>query len=192
MLDATCNVVSAHCADAMSRFAQSLRDQANCGADFAAQNPIVLRAYNGFLSYAPMHAAGCLQADARAVSASPSNEYCFVAASGNASAPADQYLYYLPLGIPMPGGSRPTCSSCTQQTMRTFAQAAGNLTSPLAATYAQAATLVNQKCGPDWVEASVKPIQGSGPPSPNGAAANGAAFGMAGIVAAAAAAIVLA
>ena len=189
MLDTTCNAVSAQCADAMSKFASALRQPANCGADFAAQNPIVLRAYNGFLAYQPMYTAGCLKADATAVSDRPATEYCFVATSSNTSAPADQYIYYLPLGVLMPGGSRPTCSSCVQQTMQIFAQAAGNLTSPLAGTYADAATQVNQRCGPNWVNATVKPIQGSAPQ--NGAPASGAAFGMMGVVAVVAAIVLV-
>ena len=169
----------------MDGFANAIKAPQNCGGDFAAQNPVVLRAYNGFIAYRPMYAAGCLKVkDAGA--------YCFEAASINTSAPADQYLYYIPLGVPLPGSSRPSCSSCVQQTMQIFAQAATNLSTPLAGDYGSAATQINSKCGPNWVNASVQPIQGSGGGgSTSGASRQATLWSVAGI-AAAAAAIVLA
>ncbi len=162
MLDTTCNVVSANCATVMSNYASRIQDPAACGADFRAENPLVIRAYYGFLAYTPLYQAGCLKADPRAVSSQTPSEYCFVAAARNTAAPADSYLYYLPLGTELPGSSRPSCSSCVQQTMQIFAQAAQNLSTPIAGDYSDAATQVNFGCGPNWVSPAVKPLQGTG------------------------------
>ena len=143
--------MSANCANIMTAFAVQLKDSANCGPDYQAQNPVVLRAYDGFVSYAPVYQAGCLKADAKAVSSSTPDKYCFVAAIEDVDEPANSYLYYLPLGVSLPGSSRPTCSSCVQQTMSFFAQAAQNMSNPLSSNYDSAATLVNSGCGPNRV-----------------------------------------
>ena len=191
VLDATCQAVSANCANIMSSYGAAIAQQSNCGADLAAENPVVQRAQAGFLSYLPLYNAGCLKADAVAVSNKSPSEYCFAAAVANTSAPADSYLYYLALGVALPGASRPTCSSCTQRTMQLFATAAQNLSSPLAGTYAAAAQQINAKCGPGWVNATVTPIQGSAPASSSGAEGRGALGGWAALGLAAAAAVAL-
>ena len=188
----------------MSSFATQLKDPAHCGADFAAQNPIVERAYNGFVSYTPLFKAGCLvdtsfttptssgsdsaSASASASSATadpespanPSTRYCFASAVANTANPADSYLYYLPLGIALPGSSRPSCSPCTQKTMAFFADAARNLSSPLASRYGDAATQINSGCGPGWVSASVQPIAGSASTEESGAGRTGVVGGSGG------------
>ena len=177
VLDMSCAAVSANCANVMDGYAAAIAQPANCAADLAAQNPVVQRAQAGFQSYRPLYDAGCLKADPVAVSAKTPSEYCFAATSQNDSQPADQYLYYLALGVAFPGGARPSCSSCTQKTMQIFAQAARNMSSPLAGTYANAATQVNSRCGPNWVNATVTPIEGSAPAS-SGAPAAGRGRGV--------------
>ena len=132
----------------------------NCGADLSLQNPYVLAAYAGLVSYAPMAKAACIKASAEDKGGS-SNEYCYSSASRNVDRPADMYLYTLPLGIDLPGSSRPTCSPCVKETMDVFAEAAQNLTSPLSKNYVAAATQVNLGCGPGFVKDSIKPIEGS-------------------------------
>lgn len=176
VLDLTCKVVFTHCNALMASLAAQIKEPTNCGDDYALKNPEVLAAYNGFVSYEPMYKAGCLKASARGPSGSPSNasltersekkssedQYCYVsAASASAESPADSYIYSLPLGVPLPGADRPTCSPCLQQTMGFFATAAQNLSSPLSTDYDAAALQVNQGCGPNWVNSSVTPIKGS-------------------------------
>ena len=145
----------------MATFAIQIKDRANCGVDYQAQNPVVLRAYDGFVSYSPVYQAGCLKADAKSLSSSKSDKYCFVAAIENVDEPANSYLYYLPLGISLPGSSRPTCSSCVQQTMSIFARTAQNMSNPLSSNYVPAATFIDSGCGPNFVISSIQPIQGS-------------------------------
>ena len=152
-LDATCNVDFSTCSSLMSSFANQLRDSENCGQDYTNENPIVRQAYDGFLAYSPLYQASCLK--------DSSGSYCYADAITNVSSPSDSYVYFLPLGISLPGGSRPTCSTCLKQTMAIFAQSAGNLSQPISIDYSSAATQIDAGCGPNFVNASVTPIQGS-------------------------------
>ena len=149
----------------MQSYAGQLKDPSNCGDDFDKQQPSVLRAYQGLVAYLPIYQAGCLKLDPNSTSssskASADIDYCLTN-SLNASNEADNSLYYIPLGVPLPNNSRPTCSSCTQQTMSYFAAAAGNMSTPLGQEYSATAAAVNQGCGPSFVNASVQPLPGTG------------------------------
>jgi hypothetical protein len=147
----------------MAKLATEIKESSNCGTDFSLGNPLVMNAYNGFLAYAPMYQAGCLKASASSDTTASSDTYCFVAATVNDTDPDDSYIYSLPLGVPLPGASRPTCSACLQQTMAIFAESAQNLTDPLSGDYSSAAIQINLGCGPNFVNATVKPLQGSSP-----------------------------
>ena len=152
-LDATCNVNFATCSSLMSTLAGELRDDANCGEDYSDENALVVQAYNGLVSYSTLYQAGCLKDN--------QGNYCFANAITNTSSPSDPYPYFLPLGFALPGGSSPTCSSCLQQTMNIFAGAASNLSQPVSSDYNNAAIQIDQVCGPTFVNATVKPIQGT-------------------------------
>ena len=152
-LDATCKADFASCSTLMGSLAQQIRDDSNCGQDYTAQNPLVEQAYNGLMSYAPMYQAGCLK--------DGSGNYCFANAITNTSSPTDSYVYYLPLGVQLPGGSRPTCSGCLQQTMTLFNEAASNLSQPVSVDYTVAAQQINIGCGPNFVNTTIAPIKGS-------------------------------
>ncbi|RPB04879.1 hypothetical protein L873DRAFT_1665391 [Choiromyces venosus 120613-1] len=148
VIDKTCNVSLATCTAVMEKLGWQIRLDENCGQDFRNQNPIVIQAYTGFISYRAVYSAGCLK--------SASGSYCYVDAITNVSSPSDSYVYYLPLGIKFPGGSRPTCSSCLSQTMAIFASAAGNSSQPLSGTYVPAAEQINLGCGPNFVNTTVE------------------------------------
>ena len=92
----------------------------------------------------------------------PNNEYCFSNAVMNQSAPSDSYVYYLPLGLPIPGGSVLTCSDCLKRTMGMFQEAAGNKSQALNAHYGDAARMVNVGCGPGFVNTTVSTAKGQG------------------------------
>lgn len=143
----------------MSSLAEEIQSNNNCGEDLQLQNPMVLQAYNGFLAYQPLYHAGCLT--------DTEGNYCFANAVTNASAPTSSYIYYLPLGVQLPGGTQPACNMCLQNTMSIFATAAGNSTQPLNGDYTSAAQMVDMTCGPTFVDASVARTSGastSGPP----------------------------
>lgn len=158
-LDATCKVVFPTCSSLMSSLAQQLRQDANCGADYNLQNPTIRQAYNGLLAYNPLYKAGCLKDD--------NSTYCFASAVTNSSSPSDSYIYYLPLGVNLPGGSQPTCSGCLKNTMAILNEAAGNKTQPINGDYISAAQLIDLGCGPNFVNATVP--QGAGGSGKSGA-----------------------
>ncbi|KAL9005595.1 MAG: hypothetical protein Q9188_001643 [Gyalolechia gomerana] len=147
-LDATCKVVHPTCNTLLSSFASQLRQDANCGDDYHRQQPLVVSAYNGLTSYEPLYKAGCEKDDR--------GNYCFANAITNATSPTDSYPYYLPLGISLPGGSQPTCSTCLRNTMAIFSQAANSKTQqPLAGNYLSAAQMINVGCGPGFANLSM-------------------------------------
>jgi len=139
----------------MASLATQLRSNSNCGYDYSDENALVMQAYNGFVSYSSIYQAGCLK--------DPQGNYCFANAITNVSSPSDSYVYFLPLGIALPGASRPTCSKCLQDTMNIFAGAAGNLSQPVSTTYVSAAVQIDQGCGPTYVNSTVTTIQGTQP-----------------------------
>ncbi|GAB7358476.1 hypothetical protein MBLNU230_g2540t1 [Neophaeotheca triangularis] len=144
-LDTSCNAPFATCSALMANLAQQIQSPRTCGDDLEMQNPQVLQAYHGFLAYEPVYRAGCLQNP-------ETGSYCFANALTNASAPTSSYIYYLPLGVQLPGGTRPACSQCLIDTMAVFASNAGNSSQPVSKTYGQAASMVEMSCGPGYVE----------------------------------------
>ena len=159
-LDASCNVVSNTCSALMSSYALELRSTSYCSDDYNRQNPIVRQAYNGLLAYDVLYRASCEHAQPTA-SNNQSSDYCFADAVTNSSAPTDSYIYYLPLGIPLPADSQPTCDKCLKNVMADFQTQAGNQSQPISLTYAQGAQVVNQQCGPNFVNQSA-PTTGGG------------------------------
>lgn len=156
----------------MASLAARIKDDNTCGPDYRAQNPLVLQAYNGLLAYPLLYKAGCLQ-DNSSSSSSPSNSslgggggdesagnnsaggYCFASAITNALSPSDSYIYYLPLGVSLPGGARTSCSQCLKDTMAVFRQGARDANQPVSATYVDAAQQIDLGCGPVFVNATV-------------------------------------
>ncbi len=172
-LDATCNVNFERCNSLMASLAQQLVSDDNCGVDYQSQSPVVLQAYNGFIAYEPLYRAGCLRDDlgnfceldcgptqaGNGTNADPSG---FANAVTNSTSVTDSYPYYLPLGVDLPGGGRPTCNSCLQDAMAIFANAATNATQPVSRTYPSAARQIEIGCGPRFVDSSVSvPTSGS-------------------------------
>ena len=153
-LDAACNVVYPTCSGLMSSLAQQLRLDSNCGADYKLQNPMVRQAYAGLVAYAPLYQASCLK--------DSGNKYCFANAITNTKSPADSYVYYLPLGMPLPGGSQLTCSQCLKTTMGYFNAVAGNKSQPVSTDYTQAAQMINMGCGPGFVNQTVSHLSQEG------------------------------
>ncbi|KAI9755014.1 MAG: hypothetical protein M1815_005255 [Lichina confinis] len=153
VLEEMCNVDFDACSGLMGQLARDIRRNANCGDDYADGNPLVVQAYNGMQAYAPLYEAGCHK--------SSSGSYCFADAITNSASPGDAYVYFVALGSAMPGGSRPTCTSCLQDTMATFAAAASNDSQPVHENYASTAQLINLGCGPNFVNATIPPPSSS-------------------------------
>lgn len=147
-LDATCHINYATCSTLMSTLATSLRSSQNCQQDLSLSNPMVEQAYAGLSAYDTLYHAACLTNP-------DSGNYCFADAVTNASAPTSSYIYYLPLGLQLPAGTRPACNQCLQNTMAIFATAASNASSALSGDYGQAAQMIDIGCGPNFVQQSV-------------------------------------
>jgi hypothetical protein len=79
----------------------------------------------------------------------------------NTSATTDSYPYYLPLGVALPGGTRPTCNSCLQNAMAIFSSFAANTSQPISKTYNAAAQQVQVGCGPMFVNKTATPLKGA-------------------------------
>lgn len=83
----------------------------------------------------------------------------------NATSPTNSYVYYLPLGVSLPGTTAPSCSSCLQDTMSVFASAATNRSQPVSKVYTTAAAMIDLTCGAGFVNSS-------GPVTPSTGAAS--------------------
>ncbi|KAI1622631.1 hypothetical protein EDD37DRAFT_611045 [Exophiala viscosa] len=148
-LDSACNAPLAICSPLMANLASELIADANCGADYKLQNPLVSQAYAGLLAYEPLYRATCLQD-------STSGAYCFAEAVTNTTNDADAYPYYTALGLNMPAGASPTCSQCLKDTMSIFAGYAQATNQPLASTYLGCAAQVDVACGSGFAATDIK------------------------------------
>ena len=133
----------------MNNLASELISNANCGADYRQQNPLVMQAYAGLIAYEPVYRATCLKDEI-------SSSYCFSEAITNSSNSADFYPYYTAVGLNLPDTVRPTCSQCLKDTMQIFAGYAENKVQPLARTYLTCAAQVDKSCGSQFVSTPVK------------------------------------
>lgn len=73
-LDASCNANFAKCNTLTQNIAYKIKQPEVCGADYTAQNPLVLQAYQGLLAYASMYQAGCLKDTAGSYCKQSSNQ----------------------------------------------------------------------------------------------------------------------
>jgi hypothetical protein len=153
-IDATCHLPSySTCSTLMYSLATELSTDA-CKNDLSLENPVATQAYNGLVAYDTLYAASCL-------TSSTTGNYCYADAVSNSSAPTSSYIYYLPLGMSLPGGARPACTQCLKDTMSVFAAASGSRQGGFRNNYAQAAQVVDLTCGPGFVEAGLATSGGS-------------------------------
>jgi hypothetical protein len=150
----------------MASLARQIQSPDNCAADLQNQNPTVMQAYTGLVAYPSLYHAGCLLND-------DTGGYCkyhitrtlhehvltiitgFSDAVTNATSPTDSYVYYLPLGVSLPGTTSPSCSSCLRNTMSVFASAATNRSQPVSKVYTTAAAMIDLTCGTLFVNSSI-------------------------------------
>jgi hypothetical protein len=151
----------------MASLAEQIQADDTCGPDLKMENPIVMQAYRGFSAYQPLYHAGCLPNDdqsgndnSSSSSGGGSAEYCYANAVTDSLHPESSYIYFLPLGVSLPGGSRPDCTTCLKNTMAIFANFVSD-SQALKGTYVGAAEQVQMNCGPSFAEASVQ-VTGAG------------------------------
>ncbi|KAF9698957.1 hypothetical protein EKO04_003083 [Ascochyta lentis] len=156
-LEATCAASETQCTATLDGLARELLSDTACKTDYNNDNPIVLQAYNGLVAYKPSYQASCLRDD--------EGNYCFANAVSNSSSTTDSYPFYLPIGQELPGGARPTCNSCLQDTMAIYASFANNATQPLSKTYTSAAQQLSISCGSKFVNITAAPLKGAAAPA---------------------------
>ena len=98
ILDRACSVDLKICTAVMEKYGGQIRQPKTCGPDYQRGNPVVSNAFTDLISYRPLYTAGCLKAS--------NGDYCFVDAVLS-DVTADLWIYSLPLGSALPGGSRP-------------------------------------------------------------------------------------
>lgn len=148
VLDATCAANSTMCASYLTGLVADMDSASNCGPDLNNDIPVAQQIRLGLLAYNTMYAASCLKEDL-------TGSYCFANAITNSSSPTDSYIYYLPLNQSLVGGSQPTCNKCLQETMGVFQVAAANTSNTVSGSYQSSAKLINELCGPGFVNATI-------------------------------------
>ena len=138
----------------MDSYAQQIKSAGGCKSDYERGNPNVRQAYDGFVAYRAVFDAACRRS-------SDSNKYCFTEAVMNKTSPTSSYVYYLPIGLPLPAGAMPACNTCLRKTIMDYRQYASNATQPLSKTYGPAVKQINLNCGPDFVDASIPSVSGA-------------------------------
>lgn len=148
VLDAACHHDVDYCSSWLDSLATNLTSSANCGADYANGNSVVVRAYQGLKAYRPLYGASCLKDPT-------TSAYCFANAVTNLTTPSNVYLYFLPLNLTMPSIAQPSCNWCNQQTMGIFQAATAHRNQAIASTYTNASAQVNAVCGAGFVNATL-------------------------------------
>lgn len=171
-LEATCAANKTECVAGTQQVARQLLAPNACKTDYDNNNPQVVQAYNGLIAYEPMYLASCLRAgDGSYCKKTYSSVICIAdtisgyanAVTNTTSQGADAVPFYLPLGVNMPGGQRPTCNSCLQDEMAIFSSFANNGSQPLSRTYAGAASTISMYCGSAFVNVTAAPLKGAAP-----------------------------
>lgn len=138
----------------MNNLATQILAENACKVDYDNNNPQVVQAVNGLVSYEPMYSASCLKDN--------DGDYCYAnAVTNTTSEGVDAFPYFLPLGVPMTSGARPTCNSCLQNEMAIFSQFAANATQPISKTYAGAADTITMYCGNAFINVTAAPLKGA-------------------------------
>ncbi|KAJ6080448.1 hypothetical protein N7467_010201 [Penicillium canescens] len=148
VLDASCSQDVSQCSAIMTSLAADLLHSDNCAEDYGNGNAVVTGTYKDLVAYEPMYRATCLT--------SPSTQdYCFVDAVSNSSAPDDYNVYFMPIGSALSAGAKPTCSQCLQATMDLFARWAKKDGQSLDTTYLPSARIINAHCGAGFANTNV-------------------------------------
>jgi len=148
ILELSCSVNVTDCTLFMAHLGSNLIKDGACGQDYKLGNPLVTQAYTGMIAYQVTYQATCLKNQT-------SQDFCFSKSATNSANLADYYVYFLALGMALPGSSRPTCNECLQGTMQIFANEAQYVGQPLTQTYIPAAEQINLGCGPTFANTSI-------------------------------------
>jgi len=148
----TCNtpLSNPQCRSNMASFASQL--QSDCSQELGNQNLLVVNSLIALQAFQVMHDTGCLVDPT-------TNAYCYLSAVQNTN-PSDLYFYSLPLGIPLPNTSKPSCSACSKSIMAIYATALQDVTQAklltgLKSSYDVSAQVAAQFCGSAFALTSI-------------------------------------
>ncbi|KAJ5688587.1 hypothetical protein N7462_002979 [Penicillium macrosclerotiorum] len=147
VLDVACSQSVAKCASIMTTLAKEMLDDDNCGQDYDSNNSVVQGTYQDLMAYEPIYLASCLTNP-------DTDDYCFVDAVTNTTAPDDYNVYFIPIGSTLTSGKL-TCNTCLKQTMKIFSEWASVDDQSLDTTYIPSAKVVNQLCGANFATTNV-------------------------------------
>ncbi|KAJ5502874.1 hypothetical protein N7463_005748 [Penicillium fimorum] len=148
ILDTSCSADVTECTSIMKNLAIDLLKPENCGDDFENGNSVVKGTYRDLVAYKPVYHATCLTNPL-------TQDYCFVDAVSNSTAPDDYDVYLMPLGTPLTVGDVPSCTKCLKATMDLFSEWAKRDGQSLDITYLPSAKIVNAHCGEDFATTNV-------------------------------------
>ncbi|ANB12612.1 hypothetical protein AWJ20_871 [Sugiyamaella lignohabitans] len=176
VLNASCSVDYQQCSSLMSNYSNQLIQADNCLNDYNLENPLVTQAYNDFVAYDVIHDVMCLRRGlnhSNATQLDRDTKYCYSHGLFDAdSSTGDAYLYLLPLGIPYPNMTAPSCSRCTKRVMDIFWEFTGVVQNQISYTYNSAAGRIAHRsnCSANFINASAKAL-----PSPSATKSHSAA-----------------
>ncbi|KAJ6037334.1 hypothetical protein N7540_001613 [Penicillium herquei] len=147
VLNTTCSEPVDKCQSIMTGLAAEMIEQDNCGPDYNANNSVVTSAYQEMRAYEPVYQATCLKN-------SDTQDYCFVDAVTNTTAPNDYDVYFIPIGNPLTEGNL-TCNECLRETMYIYSQWATVDDQDLDSDYISSAKIVNEQCGTGFAPINV-------------------------------------
>ncbi|KAJ5657037.1 hypothetical protein N7507_008987 [Penicillium longicatenatum] len=147
VLDTTCSENPTKCQSIMTSLAAQMLDEDNCGPDYEAGNSVVTGTYQQLMAYEPVYRATCLTNPT-------TNDYCFVDAVTNSTAPNDYNVYFIPIGTQLTKGKL-TCNECLRSTMDMYAQWARVDGQALDTTYLPSAKIVNEFCGSGFATTNI-------------------------------------
>ncbi|KAJ5719046.1 hypothetical protein N7493_007501 [Penicillium malachiteum] len=147
VLNTSCSEPVDKCQSIMTELATEMIKDENCGHDYNANNTVVTSAYQEMRAFEPVYQATCLMN-------SETQEYCFVEALMNTTAPTDYDVYLIPIGNPLIKGEL-TCNECLRETMYIYSQWATVDNQDLDSDYISSAKIVNEECGSGFASIDV-------------------------------------
>ncbi|KAJ5278642.1 hypothetical protein N7478_004014 [Penicillium angulare] len=147
VLDTTCSEPAAKCQSIMTEVANAMLRSENCGTDYNANNSVVTSTYTQLMAFEPVYQATCLTDP-------DTQDYCFVDAVTNATAPNDYNVYFIPIGNQLSKGTL-TCNRCLKATMNIYAKWATVDNQALDSTYIPSAKIVNDYCGAGFANTTI-------------------------------------
>lgn len=149
VLDASCKADVNTCDDYFSKLATNMTTSGICGNDLKDnKNEEIQFAFHGMRAYRMLYSATCLIDPG-------SSQYCYAAATNNASVSSDVFLYNMAYGLQPTSNPPPSCSWCTNSVMGIFHSAAAQRSQDVSKVYEVTAGQINTVCGATFVNSSL-------------------------------------